>query len=107
MSKVVFTEDVREVYWAQTNEYNIKIGEKNYKVRVFEDSNGCEERMHPKKEDFLLASLCIETADGDYDLVGEILFNGKVLEEDELQSGTQQMSAMFIYKADGNQTEIS
>jgi len=52
MSKVVFTEDVREVYWAQTNEYNIKIGEKNYKVRVFEDSNGCEERMHPKKKIF-------------------------------------------------------
>jgi hypothetical protein len=40
MSKAVLTEDVREVYWAQTNEYNIKIDDKNYKVRVFEDPNG-------------------------------------------------------------------
>ena len=45
MSKAVLTEDVREVYWAQTNEYNIKIDEKNYKVRVFEDPNGCEELL--------------------------------------------------------------
>lgn len=41
------------------------------------------------------------------DLVGEVLFNGKVMEEEEIQSGTQQMSSMFIYKADGDQTEIS
>ncbi|MDB4590664.1 hypothetical protein OAB46_00475 [bacterium] len=45
MSKAVLTEDVREVYYAQTNEYNIKVGDKNYKVRVFEDSNGCEELL--------------------------------------------------------------
>lgn len=79
--------------------------EKGYKGSAFYYS--LESENAPKKEDFLLASLCIETADGDYDLVGEILFNGEILEEDELQSGTQQMSAMFIYKADGDQTEIS
>ncbi len=45
MSKAILSEDVREVYWAKTNEYNIKIDDKNYKVRVFEDSNGCEELL--------------------------------------------------------------
>lgn len=45
MSKAILTEDVREVYYAQTNEYNIKVGDENYKVRVFEDSNGCEELL--------------------------------------------------------------
>ena len=41
MSKVILTEDAREVYFAQTNEFNFKVDDKNYKVRVFEDSNGC------------------------------------------------------------------
>jgi len=45
MSKAILTEDVREVYYAQTNEYNIKVGDENYKVRVFEDPNGCEELL--------------------------------------------------------------
>lgn len=45
MSKAILTEDAREVYFAQTNEYNFKVGDENYKVRVFEDSNGCEELM--------------------------------------------------------------
>ena len=45
MSKAILTEDAREVYFAQTNEYNFKVDDKNYKVRVFEDSNGCEELL--------------------------------------------------------------
>lgn len=32
----------REVWWASTKEYELKIGENKYCVRVAEDSNGCE-----------------------------------------------------------------
>lgn len=34
--------DSKEVYWASTNQYELKIGEKEYCVRVAEDSRGCE-----------------------------------------------------------------
>lgn len=34
--------DSKEVYWASTNQYELKIGEKEYCVRVAENSKGCE-----------------------------------------------------------------
>lgn len=32
----------KEVWWATTKEYELKIGENEYTVRVAENSNGCE-----------------------------------------------------------------
>jgi len=61
----------------------------------------------PSKEDFLLSSLCIETPQGDFDLVGNLIFKGKILEEDELESGSHNGSWMYLFKSDGSQTEIS
>ena len=43
MGVAILTESVRDVYWKQTNEYNFKINNNEYRVRVAEDSNGCEE----------------------------------------------------------------
>ena len=43
MSIAILTQSVRDVYWKQTNEYNFKINNNEYRVRVAEDSNGCEE----------------------------------------------------------------
>jgi hypothetical protein len=43
MRVAILTESVRDVYWKQTNEYNFKINNNEYRVRVAEDSNGCEE----------------------------------------------------------------
>ena len=43
MPKAILTQSVRDVYWKQTNEYNFKINNYEYRVRVAEDSNGCEE----------------------------------------------------------------
>ena len=43
MPKAILTQSVRDVYWKQTNEYNFKINNNEYRVRVAEDSNGCEE----------------------------------------------------------------
>ena len=34
--------DSKEVWWATTNQYDLKIGENEYCVRVAENSNGCE-----------------------------------------------------------------
>ena len=34
--------DSTEVWWATTNQYDLKIGENEYCVRVAENSNGCE-----------------------------------------------------------------
>ena len=61
----------------------------------------------PNKEDFLLSSLCIETPQGDYDLVGNLIFKGKILEEDELESGSHNGSWMHLFKSDGSQIEIT
>ena len=43
MGVAILTESVRDVYRKQTNEYNFKINNNEYRVRVAEDSNGCEE----------------------------------------------------------------
>ncbi|MCH1547926.1 MAG: hypothetical protein L7S44_05135 [Flavobacteriaceae bacterium] len=43
MGVAILTKSVRDVYWKQTNEYNFKINNNEYRVRVAEDSNGCEE----------------------------------------------------------------
>lgn len=32
----------REVWWASTKEYELKIGENKYTIRVAENSKGCE-----------------------------------------------------------------
>ena len=45
MKEVIFHEDVREVYWANTTEYNVEINGTDYKLRVAEDSNGSEDLM--------------------------------------------------------------
>lgn len=34
--------DSKEVWWATTKQYELKIGENEYCVRVAENSNGCE-----------------------------------------------------------------
>ena len=34
--------DSKEVWWATTRQYELKIGENKYCVRVAENSNGCE-----------------------------------------------------------------
>ena len=43
MAIAILTQSVRDVYWKQTTEYDFKIDNRKYKVRVAEDSNGCEE----------------------------------------------------------------
>lgn len=43
MAIAILTQSVRDVYWKQTNEYCFKIDNREYRVRVAEDSNGREE----------------------------------------------------------------
>ena len=45
MAEAIFHQDVREVYWANTTEYNVEINGTEYKLRVAEDSNGSEDLM--------------------------------------------------------------
>jgi hypothetical protein len=66
-----------------------------------------ESDVPPTKEDFLLSSFCIETPQGDYDLVGNLIFKGEILVEDELESGSHNGSWMYLFKSDGSQSEIT
>ena len=79
--------------------------EKGFKGSAFYFTLECD--TPPTKEDFLLSSLCIETPQGDYDLVGNLIFKGEILEEDELESGSHKGSWMYLFKSDGSQSEIS
>lgn len=89
-----------------TDDYeNTLFLEKGFKGSVF--SFIVESDSHPTKDDFLLSSLCIETPQGDYDLVGNLIFKDEILEEEQLESGSHKGSWMYLFKSDGSQSEIS
>ena len=60
----------------------------------------------PTKGDISTATLCIESPDGDYDLLDTIAFRGELLEHDDFDGGNGKASYVKIYTKTGETIEI-